>query len=417
MKIRKKIALWISATGFLASLVFSIVVFSELIEIPYELIDRDFDNEISDLLGLLDDAHDTGELIQKIAAAPLSRRYGLRLYGQDAKLLWQSDMARQIDISWPDSSKPVTVTSKLPADQFLTDTDEDDQLAFRVKSISLTSGQSELHLLAAKPIEDMGAEIWELAGTMVIGLTSAVIVLFASSYWVAGRILNPIDKISRLAASITDKTLGRRIPLGRAQDELFRLSATMNAMFDRLELSFTKQKRFIADASHELKSPIALLRLQTDEFLQRNDLDQELRQDLARQAEALHRISRLVNNLLDLSILELRESLDLTSVNLSALCESVLNDYIEFIQAEGLTVKLNIPAEIQLMADAEKLRRVMVNLVDNGIKYNKKGGRLEINAHKEKKETLNEAIQSMPFFNHRNAKKIKALSVKGWRVS
>ncbi|MBL7208441.1 MAG: HAMP domain-containing histidine kinase, partial [Desulfobacterales bacterium] len=153
---------------------------------------------------------------------------------------------------------------------------------------------------------------------------------------------------------------------------------SLNRMFDRLQYSFAMQKQFIVDASHELKSPITLLSLFLEDSTHRQDLPESFRLSLIRQVDILQRMSRLVKNLLDLSALEMKESLAVTELDLPDLVKSVHEDYAEVVEARQIEMVIDIPEDLVIRGDRDYLHRAMVNLVDNAIKYNTKGGRIEI---------------------------------------
>jgi signal transduction histidine kinase len=203
-----------------------------------------------------------------------------------------------------------------------------------------------------------------------------MLLLVFLSYLIAGKVLKPIGVIDRLAREINDKNLSVRIPLGKRRDELYRLSESLNRMFDRLESSFETQKEFIASASHELKSPLALLQLSMEDCIQHPDLPEGLRHQLTRQTDIVHRMSRLVKNLLDLSALELKECFDLKEINLAELLNSVLSDYEVVFSAKKIDVQAHIPPKLKVKGDQEHLQRVFINLIDNAIKYNHDGGKI-----------------------------------------
>ncbi len=205
-----------------------------------------------------------------------------------------------------------------------------------------------------------------------------MLLLVFLSYLIAGKMLKPIGVIDRLAREINDKNLSLRIPLGENRDELYRLSESLNRMFDRLENSFETQKQFLASASHELKSPLALLQLSMEDCIQQRDLPDNFRHQFIRQTNILRRMSRLVKNLLDLSALELKERLDLKEINLAELLKSVLREYEVVFSAKKIDIQADMPPKLHIKGDWDNLQRAIINLVDNAVKYNREGGEIRI---------------------------------------
>jgi signal transduction histidine kinase len=193
-------------------------------------------------------------------------------------------------------------------------------------------------------------------------------------------VLKPIGIIDRLARQVNDKNLSVRIPLNKSRDELYRLSKSLNRMFNRLEYSFETQKEFVASAAHELKSPLATLQLSMEDCIQHSDLPDSLRPQLSRQTDIVRRMIRLVKNLLDLSALELKECLDLKEINLAELLKSVLDEYEVVFSAKKIDVQDDIPPKLEVNGDRDNLQRAIINLIDNAVKYNQEGGQIKLKA-------------------------------------
>jgi len=125
------------------------------------------------------------------------------------------------------------------------------------------------------------------------------------------------------------------------------------------------------NASHELKTPLSLQRLFFGEALQRDDLPDDFRMRLSSQSEILFRMDRLVKSLLDLSVLEFRETFSPEAVDLHLLVSCVLAEFKEIIQAAEIHLSVNLEEIVRVKADEEKMRRMVINLIDNAIKYNR----------------------------------------------
>jgi len=222
----------------------------------------------------------------------------------------------------------------------------------------------------AKPIEKLEEELLGLGRHIAVSLALCTLVIILASYKLAGKILAPISGISRMVKEISEKSLYKRIPLSPNQDELQDLSIALNKMFDRLQYSFNLQKEFIGNASHELKSPITLLMLSQEEMLMNEELPLSANKSVMKQLDTTRRMSHLVRNLLDLSRLEQQETLDKKSVNLTALMDRVLDDYADLVTAKNITIKNQWPKDLLFNGDPEKLFRLFINLIDNGIRYN-----------------------------------------------
>ncbi|MCK9296215.1 MAG: ATP-binding protein [Desulfobulbaceae bacterium] len=384
MKIRQKITLWISAATLIAAVSFSSFVFLEMIEQPYYLIDSELKHMAAALLGQF--RPNSGQPLtvdEKFLPNPTAK-YWIRLLDPSGATLFASAMTRYTDIPLLPAKKAYNVENVIPREQIQLGQDAHDEVAFRVRVVKTAVNGTGYTLLIARPIEELEEEMVDLLHELGAILITCFILGVLFSYTLAGRILQPIVTINRLVREINEKSLDMRIPLGKSKDELYTLSVSLNQMFDRLQNSFARQKDFIASASHELKSPIALLLLSQEEMLQSPDLPDHVRDDLASQHNSLQRMTRLIRNLLDLSRLEQQTALAREQVNLAELAELVLEDYREVLAASLISLETDFEAELYVQGDQEKLRRLLINLVDNAIRYNQEtGGRLRLEGQKD----------------------------------
>jgi signal transduction histidine kinase len=155
-------------------------------------------------------------------------------------------------------------------------------------------------------------------------------------------------------------------------------------MFDRLQFSFARQKQFIADASHELKSPIAMLRFFFDEAIQRRDLPEAFQQQMDNQMRNVLRMDRLVKTLLELSVLEVKTSLMPVPFSLSDLLRSVVADFMPLLEKEKIHIEANLPQALNMTGDMDYIRRVLINILDNAVKYNMENGQIMLTAAENK---------------------------------
>jgi len=381
VNIRNRITLWITAAGLLAGLLFSIVISFELIEQPYKLLDAELDSQAHTLLAGF--GSHNGILVPEADMAMLNtlgRLYWLKIFTAQHEVIYASDLAGMTNLPFREKNQGYTVRATIPGKNAGLDQDNNNEVPFRVRVFSIPVKGHEYLVQIARPMEKLQEEISDLIIAIVIGLILYTIILLLLGYVAAGKILKPIADINTLAREINEKTLEKRIPLGKNRDELHTLSSSLNQMFDRLQFSFQRQKEFLANASHELKTPIAMQRLFFNEAQQRKDLPPEFLDQLGRQLKTVYRMDRLVKNLLDLSALELQDSFETTSLDLGKLAASVLQDFQNNIQVAGIRLTTDIQNNVRLQGDEEKIRRILINLLDNAIKYNS-GDNKEIRFH------------------------------------
>jgi two-component system OmpR family sensor kinase len=380
VKIRYKITLWIAGAGVLASLLFSIIVLWELAEQPYDLIDQDLETMAETIVRLIETTKtQPNDSIQKDSTFDTGR-YWIKIYDNRMNVLYQSKLTQYTDLPFKHTNQPYMAEKIIPRERINLDQDSKNEVAFRIKTFNKRLWDQPCLVLIGKPVEKLEEEIVDLAQGIAVGLSITTLLLIVLSYYIAGKILTPISVINRMARDISDRSLHQRIPLGKSKDELYELSESLNRMFDRLQYSFDMQKQFIADASHELKSPITLLSLFIEDAVNLKELPETFRLRLIQQYDILQRMRRLVKNLLDLSALEIKESMDFEEFNLSELAKSVHEDFVEMLEDRHIDVEIHIPEGLRIMGCKDSLHRVLINLVDNAIKYNVDAGKIEITA-------------------------------------
>jgi two-component system, OmpR family, sensor kinase len=379
MKIRHKITLWITGTGVLVSLVFSLIIFLEMKELPYKSIDTGLEviGQILGRLAIAGKIPSSGRLAGSFSVDV--NQYWIKIYDSHMKIIYQTQLARHVTLPMRNNRRAYTVIKSMPENGTGLG-EEGNKVAFRVRTVYLQKQGSGYIIQIAKPLGQLQDEVTDLLQSIALGLLVTTLLLIFLGYGVAGRILKPIGVINRMARDISNRTLDRRIPMGKSRDELYELSGSLNRMFDRLQYSFDMQKQFIADASHELKSPITLLMLFMEGAIHRKDLPDSFQQRLIHQTNILRRMSRLVKNLLDLSALELKRTISFAQISLPGLLKSVLEDYADVFAAKRINLTLNIPEDLEVRGDKEELQRVFINLVDNAIKYSHTDGDIRIRA-------------------------------------
>ena len=381
MKIRHRITLWITFAGLMSSLALVLTVFFLMREEPYELLDQELAanaHALGNTLSVLPD----GTVTLGGSADALNSPYWIRLIDAQGRPVYASPMTGLVDLPLRQTEQAYTVDTSIPMPWLLPNQEEDELASFRVRVFTLSFADRTYRLQIGRPLENLQEKLRELLITMGSGLAVSALVLILAGYYVAGRILRPIQDINATAHEINAKTLDKRIPLGDTHDELHELSAALNSMFDRLQFSFLRQKEFIANATHELKTPITLLRLSLEEALQQDDLPDSLQQRLDAQSKTLLRMNRLVKNLLDLSALELTETCQAEHFSFNELAREVMEDFQPLMQERDIHCLVQLDDPLNLVADQEKIKRMLINLVDNAIKYNRPGGEIRLRAER-----------------------------------
>ena len=231
-----------------------------------------------------------------------------------------------------------------------------------------------------KEIEQLG---WEIARSLVIVIPIVLLLTAVGSWWLGSVALTPIESIRRAAERITAERLDERIPSHGPSDEIGRLINVLNATFERLQGSFEQAARFSADASHQLKTPIAVLRAGIEEILAQPGLSDEHRESVADLLQQTRRLSSVAENLLLLSRADTgRLALRATEFDLRKLLDGSLEDARILGAGNNLQIETNIPETLPMNGDQEMISLTVQNLVENAVKYNRPGGKILVSAEK-----------------------------------
>jgi heavy metal sensor kinase len=222
---------------------------------------------------------------------------------------------------------------------------------------------------------------------LLLAITVATLVAVASlsGYWLAGRVLRPVRVIAETAKDLSEHDLHRRIDLDLAPDELGDLATTLNGMLARLEAAFASLQRFTADAAHELRAPLALMRTEVEVALRGEEEPADARRVLETIVAEVHRLSRTADQLLllaraDAGVLEpLFEEVDVTD-----LLEETAARWRPTLDERGIDLQIAIPRHGgTLVADAGMLRRLLDNLLDNAARHTPRTGAIRIEGETE----------------------------------
>ncbi|MGI9070485.1 MAG: sensor histidine kinase [Bryobacteraceae bacterium] len=222
---------------------------------------------------------------------------------------------------------------------------------------------------------------------IILALAAPVLLIFASAggYWISKRALDPVDAISRTAQRISIENLADRLPVPQTGDQLQRLTETLNHMFSRLEVSVRRMKQFTADASHELRAPISLIRTTAEvAVLKRNRQPEEYLEALDDILEESERTSQVVDSLMLLARADAgKENLELAVVEVCAVVRDAADQGQKLARHKGIEFAISIAdCPFPIRADGEALRRALLILMDNAVKYTAAGGsvRVSLNA-------------------------------------
>ena len=236
-------------------------------------------------------------------------------------------------------------------------------------------------------MESVGETLHRFLVLLVIAIPIALAVSLAGGWFLAGRALRPVDKITLAAQRIAAGDLSQRLSMPPAHDEIGRLAATFNNMIGRLDTSFRQIRQFTSDASHELRTPLTVMKGETDLILRRPRPIEDYKTVLESNLEEIDRMTRIVDELLFLSRADMGEvKVESLPVALEALVEDVHRQATLLGHDRDIEVVLGTIMPVVVQGDDLRLRELLLNLVENAMKYSHPGGKVEISLLKEGQE-------------------------------
>jgi two-component system, OmpR family, sensor kinase len=214
---------------------------------------------------------------------------------------------------------------------------------------------------------------------LTIAVPIALAVSLAGGWFLAGRALRPVDAITLAAQRIAAGDLSQRLTMSRAPDEIGRLAGTFNDMIGRLDASFRQIRQFTSDASHELRTPLTVMKGETELVLRRPRPLEDYQSVLDSNLEEIDRMTHIVDELLFLSRADMGEvKMESLPIALESLVEDIHRQATLLGQDRNVEVVLGtiMPAVVQ--GDELRLRELLLNLVENAVKYSHPGGKVEI---------------------------------------
>jgi heavy metal sensor kinase len=234
---------------------------------------------------------------------------------------------------------------------------------------------------SAAPAE---ATLVHVLALLAIGLPVAVCVAVAGGFVLVRRSLEPVQRMARKAEEITLHNLSERLPAGHSGDEIEELSVSLNHMISRLQDAIDGSKQFIADASHELRTPLTVMRGELEGLAQAPDLAHEMRETLGSVLEEVERLGEIVESLFALSRLDAGEAhAPWLQFDLAELAATTAEQMGLLAEDKRVSVDCVSMPGVIVEGDRARLKQVVVNLLDNAIKYTPSGGRVRLSVRRE----------------------------------
>ena len=274
----------------------------------------------------------------------------------------------------PHGLEPLPVAQSLsqPAFQTIAEANEVDRIRVYTLPV-IESGQVLGWVQTVQSLGGAEESLDRLRTVLLIGVGLLSLLAGFAGYFLAARALSPIDKITNAAHRISTEDLSARLSLPDNGDEISRLANTFDEMLARIESGFDRQRQFTADASHELRTPLTAMQTILSFIRERERPAKEYRQALDDLAEETDRLQGLVEDLLQLARGERGLELNREKIDLAILLGDVADSLRPLAENKRLTLTCNLPPSLVISGDMDLLIRLIVNLLDNAIKYTEHG--------------------------------------------
>ena len=269
----------------------------------------------------------------------------------------------------------------------------------RLAVLRVSAGEADYFLALAQPLHNTAEELEALARIFYLAIPAALLVAGIGGLLLARKSLAPVAAMTAQAESIGARNLHERLEVTNSRDELGRLATVLNNLLSRLDRSFESLRQFTADASHELRTPLSIIRGEAEVALSQNRDEAEYRESLAIVQDEACRLSRMVDDMLALARADDRQQgLKVEEFYLNDLVEDCVKSSQVLALAKAVPLTLDPATDITFSGDESLIRRMIVNLLDNAIKYTPSGGHVSVRlTSKARASRLPWRIQALAF--------------------
>lgn len=376
LSIGVRLTLWYVAIFALGELVFGASMFLILRHNLYDLVDDGLESQIEDLrnfLGAQQKDASTAKLREEMSAIYEHEHAGdfLAINDQNGEPIYRSRFlqAQESMLLQPDQvNRPLLRTRRMNGEHF----------RFAFEKLNVDGRVYPLEMGA--PADDAFETLQLFRSYLLIFALLLLLVSAGVGYWMSRKALAPVDALVRTARDISGTNLNRRLQTLKTGDELQRLTETLNEMLDRIESAFQKITQFTADASHELRTPVSLIRTEAELALRRSRTEAEYEESLRQILQEAERTTLLIEQLLELARADSGcGSLIMQPVDLPAVVRGVVSGWQQVAAARNLQFSTDIcKLDACVMGDATLLRRLVDIILDNAFKYTPSPGSVRL---------------------------------------
>lgn len=370
--VRARLTLYYVSALAIALLVVGGLIYVLLARALYSRIDDNLDALVqtarNSLQNDLAEGQDMGDAARSTAAELASRLQMLAIYDEHGRLLAEEARDDDLDIALP----PL---DSIPADDVMLSTvaetgDEDDRHRLALRRLTIHPSVKYI-VVAGSSLESTDEELEALGRILLYVVPIALAVAGFGGWFLARRSLSPVMTMAERARRIGVEDLGARLPVVNPRDELGRLAETFNELLGRLEASLTQQRQFMADASHELRTPVTTARTAASVALQQQHRDErDYRDTLAIVEQQTARLSRIVEDMFTLARADAGNyPVRRDAMYLDEIVEEMVRASAILASTKNVAVDLRNIESASLVGDEDLIRRLIGNLLDNAVRH------------------------------------------------
>jgi len=374
LPLRVRLAAWYFVVLFLAFGAFSLLAFFEVRGSIRSAVDEGLRDRAADIQELLERQWTPEQVKRELAAGSSVRGEDdiLQIAETRGEWAYSSVSALRYGLQLVRPAKPgeksqfSTVYSK--------------GMPLRILNGQLRTVDKAYDVQIAAPMDDFYDAVNRFGLLLLFSVPILLLVASAGGYWLSRKAVAPVGEIARAAQSISEHELSKRLPVPQTGDELQSLSETLNEMFGRLESAFKRVTQFTADASHELRTPVALMRTRTEVALRKPRSEGQYRETIVRIHQELERTSALIENLMTLARADSgSEPLQVAPTNLSDILFEISEPARLLAEGKSIQYDQRLPeTALWVSGNVPSLRRLFLILIDNAVKYTLREGRISV---------------------------------------
>ena len=325
--------------------------------------------------------------------APEASGRFIRVIRPDGSVLYQSGQPHDQSFNpaqiAPPPLEPGVRREKLPAGPDMEFATVAIRLAAKSPAVPELDIASEYLVEAGESLAPALTELHRLLLLLALGFVIVTVVALAGGNVLVRRALRTVEKITRSAEGITSRNLSERLPVPSTGDEFEHLSQALNRMIARLDETFQNNRRFLADASHELRTPLAILRGELEAMVQRPGAHPNFQETMENLLEEVQRLTRIVESLFALSRLDAGLAATPSShFDFAKLAATTAEQMCLLAEDKGVKITCQTPEPVFLEGDRGRFKQVIVNLLDNAIKYTPSGGTVTLAVREQRGEAV-----------------------------